>query len=64
MDVEIFLHNELAQTPIYPDIISLFCENSAQEWGDTSICRTDFLFKNLFESQPEQCNKLEQLGIK
>jgi len=62
--VEIYLHNEMAQTPIYPSIISLFCENAADQGGATAICRSDQMYQKLIKVAPEQTQKLEQLGIK
>ena len=38
-DVEIYLHNEMAQTPVFPNIISLFCEKTADTGGATILCR-------------------------
>jgi len=63
-EVEIYLHNEMAQTPIYPDIISLFCENSADQGGATALCRSDLVYRQLLALQPQKCEKLERLGIK
>lgn len=63
-DVEIYLHNEMAQTPIYPGIISLFCESAADKGGATVICRSDSIYQQLIELEPELTNKLEKEGIK
>lgn len=63
-DVEIFLHNEMAQTPIYPEIISLFCESAADKGGETVICRSDSIYKKLVTMEPELTEKLEEKGIK
>jgi len=63
-NVEIYLHNEMAQTPIYPEIISLFCENAADQGGATALCRSDWVYRQLLAQQPQQCEKLERLGIK
>lgn len=63
-DVEIYLHNEMAQTPIHPDIISLFCEHAADQGGATVICRSDFIYEQLVLAEPELTHKLEQTGIK
>lgn len=63
-DVEIYLHNEMAQTPIYPNIISLFCESAAEEGGATAVCRSDLIYDRLVAEMPEETNKLEQMGIK
>ena len=63
-NVEIYLHNEMAQTPIYPNIISLFCEASADTGGATSICRSDKVYEQLALSEPELTYKLAAVGIK
>jgi len=63
-DVEIYLHNEMAQTPFYPSIISLFCEKPADTGGATVVCRSDFVYERLFAAEPELTKKLEQVGVK
>lgn len=63
-EVEIYLHNEMAQTPVYPAIISLFCEHAADHGGATVICRSDFVYQQLLAALPELTNKLAQVGIK
>ena len=63
-DVEIYLHNEMAQTPIYPERISLFCEAAALEGGETAICRSDILYSALHNAEPELMDKLEKTGVK
>jgi len=63
-DVEIYLHNEMAQTPLYPGRISLFCEEAADNGGATVICRSDEIYKALVEYDVETTNKLEEVGIK
>ncbi|MEM8942551.1 MAG: TauD/TfdA family dioxygenase [Pseudomonadota bacterium] len=63
-DVEIFLHSEMAQTPIYPSVISLFCQTSADVGGATVLCRSDTLYQELLKRDPELTMKLERLGIR
>ncbi|MGK0499681.1 MAG: alpha-ketoglutarate-dependent taurine dioxygenase [Oceanicoccus sp.] len=63
-EVEIYLHNEMAQTPVYPEIISLFCENAADLGGATVICRSDVIYQALLVAEPEATNKLEANGVK
>ncbi len=63
-DVEIYLHNEMAQTPIFPNIISLFCEAAAEEGGETAISRSDLIYQALYQAHPKQTDQLEELGIK
>lgn len=63
-DVEIYLHNEMAQTPLYPGRISLFCEEAADQGGATVVCRSDEMYNQLITYDAETTNKLEQMGIK
>src|SRR6056300_129688 len=63
-DVAIYIHNEMAQTPIFPNIISLFCESAAEHAGETMLCRSDRIYEGLVACEPELTAKLEQVGIK
>ena len=63
-EVEIYLHNEMAQTPFYPSIISLFCESAAEDGGATVICRSDSMYDGLRDAAPRDTEKLEQVGVK
>lgn len=63
-EVAINLHNEMAQTPIYPNRISLFCESPAEQGGATVLCRSDMIYNELIKVEPELTNKLEEVGIK
>jgi hypothetical protein len=63
-DIEIYLHNEMAQTPIYPSRISLFCEEAADNGGETVICRSDEIYNQLVAFDEKTTNKLEEFGIK
>ena len=63
-DVEIFLHHEMAQTPISPSKLFFFCKSAADEGGATPICRSDLLFKSLAESQPDLAADFENKGLK
>lgn len=63
-DVEIYLHNEMAQTPIYPDKIFFFCLAPAQFGGASPICRSDMLFRGLEDTMPELAKAFEEKGVK
>ena len=63
-NIEIYLHNEMAQTPVFPNIISLFCEASADSGGATTICRSDTVYEKLAVAEPALTAKLADLGIK
>ena len=51
-DVSIFLHHEMAQTPIYPSRLFFFCEQPARQGGATPICRSDLLLTRLAAAAP------------
>ncbi len=63
-EVEIYLHNEMAQTPIFPNIISLFCEKSADTGGATILCRSDIVYQKIAAAEPQLTEKLVEFGIK
>ena len=50
-DITIFLHHEMAQTPIYPSKLIFFCQKAAAEGGATPICRSDVLWERLKEER-------------
>ena len=62
--MEIFLHSEMAQTPIYPSVISLFCQAAAEQGGATVLCRSDRVYDELLAMEPELTGQLEALGIR
>lgn len=63
-DVEIYLHNEMAQTPIYPDKIFFFCLTPAETGGESPICRSDILYNALHKANPELADTFEEKGVK
>ena len=44
-DTNIFLHHEMAQTPIYPSELFFYCNIAADAGGATPICRSDILLE-------------------
>lgn len=60
----IFLHNEMAQTPIFPTRLFFFCERSAETQGETSLCRCDYLYDELLKADPEFIRACEEKGVK
>jgi hypothetical protein len=50
--VTIYLHHEMAQTPVYPAKLFFFCEQPAETGGATPICRSDVLWERLKERCP------------
>lgn len=62
--VSIFLHHEMAQTPVYPSKLFFFCEQAADSGGATPLCRSDILLDRLKDSDPEFVSKCERLGVR
>ena len=62
-DVSIFLHHEMAQTPIYPSRLFFFCEQPARQGGATPICRSDLLLTRLAAAAPEFGRDCETKGV-
>ncbi|MBO0699283.1 MAG: TauD/TfdA family dioxygenase [Zavarzinella sp.] len=63
-EVTIYLHHEMAQTPVYPSRLFFFCEQPAATGGATPICRSDVLWERLSESCPHFCRDLEARGLR
>ncbi|MEM9481162.1 MAG: TauD/TfdA family dioxygenase [Verrucomicrobiota bacterium] len=62
-DVTIFLHHEMAQTPVYPSKLLFFCEQAAEVGGATPVCRSDALFARLKNDCPDFADACEQKGL-
>ncbi|MFT5465559.1 MAG: hypothetical protein ACI8UO_000654 [Verrucomicrobiales bacterium] len=62
-DVTIFLHHEMAQTPIYPSKLFFFCEHAAETGGATPLCRSDVLFDRMLEECPKFASDCESKGL-
>lgn len=63
-DVRIFLHHEMAQTPVYPSKLFFFCEQAASAGGATPLCRSDLLFERITEELPDFADKCSRLGLR
>lgn len=63
-EVTIYLHHEMAQTPIYPSKLLFFCEKAAEEGGATPLCRSDVLMEMLYKQLPEFAKNCEEKGLK
>ncbi len=62
--VMIYLHHEMAQTPIYPSMLFFFCEKPAEEGGATPLCRSDVLWERLAERRPEFARDCMEKGLR
>ncbi|MEZ6121548.1 MAG: TauD/TfdA family dioxygenase [Planctomycetaceae bacterium] len=61
--VNICLHHEMAQTPIYPSKLFFFCEKAADSGGATPICRSDVLFRRMQQQLPEFAAACDEKGL-
>ena len=62
--VSIFLHHEMAQTPIYPSKLFFYCEQAAHSGGATPLCRSDILLQELTKQAPEFVAACSKLGVR
>lgn len=63
-DVEIYLHHEMAQTPISPDKLFFFCQSAAEKGGATPVCRSDQLYAALVREDPQLAQDFLHKGVK
>jgi len=62
--VSIYLHHEMAQTPIYPSKLFFFCEQASESGGATPLCRSDILLKELERVAPEFVADCREKGVR
>lgn len=62
-EVTIFLHHEMAQTPIYPSKLLFYCEHAAATGGATPLCRSDKLFELMQQEIPAFATDCETKGL-
>ncbi|MGD9648411.1 MAG: TauD/TfdA family dioxygenase [Pirellulales bacterium] len=62
--INIFLHHEMAQTPIYPSRLFFFCEQPATSGGATPICRSDIVWERLVAMAPDFARDCETKGLR
>ena len=63
-EVEIYLHHEMAQTPVSPSVL-FFCCISAPTWGGaTPLCRSDKLFSAFKAAHPVWTKQLTDKGLR
>ncbi len=63
-NVTIYLHHEMAQTPIFPSKLFFFCQCPAEQGGATPLCRSDVLFEQLRQRCPEFIRDCEAKGLR
>lgn len=62
--VTIYLHHEMAQTPVYPSRLFFFCEQPADTGGATPVCRSDVLWERLKDRCPAFARDCEAKGLR
>ncbi len=62
-EIEIFLHHEMAQTPTYPKYIFFFCKSAALKGGQTPLCRSDDLYKEILKEDEGLLDEFEKHGV-
>ncbi len=61
---EIFLHHEMAQTPLYPAKLFFYCEIAPQEGGATPLCRSDWVLERLTAMAPQFVARAQEHGVR
>ena len=62
--IGIYLHHEMAQTPVYPSGLFFFCEQAAAAGGATPLCRSDVLLQRMEAQLPAFVQACEERGVK
>ncbi len=62
-EVSIFLHHEMAQTPVFPSKLFFYCEQAAERGGATPICRSDTLLEQLEAEAPDFVAACRDRGV-
>ncbi len=62
-ETSIFLHHEMAQTPIYPSKLFFFCEIAPTKGGATPICRSDILLEELEKVDADLVKRFTEKGV-
>lgn len=63
-DVEIYLHHEMAQTPVYPKTLFFCCLSAAERGGATPLCRSDLLYARFKSEHPDWAAQFAEQGLK
>ena len=63
-ETSIFLHHEMAQTPVYPSKLFFYCNIAADEGGATPLCRSDILFEKLMDEVPDLMTEFAEKGVR
>lgn len=61
---EIFLHHEMAQTPLYPAKLFFYCEIAAEKGGATPLCRSDWVLDRIRAEHRGFYNAVRAEGVR
>lgn len=61
---EIFLHHEMAQTPLYPAKLFFYCEIAPESGGATPLCRSDRVLDRIHAEHPDFHAALLHHGVR
>ncbi|MBX7527710.1 TauD/TfdA family dioxygenase [Qipengyuania vesicularis] len=61
---EIYLHHEMAQTPLYPSKLFFYCEIAPHEGGATPLCRSDLLYSRMKDADAAQAEAFAARGVR
>ncbi|GAA4035976.1 TauD/TfdA family dioxygenase [Parerythrobacter jejuensis] len=63
-ETSIYLHHEMAQTPVYPAMLFFYCEVAPDEGGATPICRSDWVLDAMEAKNPGQVEEFASKGVR
>ncbi len=63
-ETSIYLHHEMAQTPIYPSKLFFYCQIAADKGGATPLCRSDVLLEKLAKEDPDLVQAFADKGVR
>ena len=61
---EIFLHHEMAQTPLFPSKLFFYCEIADMSGGATPLCRSDWVLERLAAQAPAFVDRVKAEGVR
>lgn len=63
-NITIYLHHEMAQTPIFPSRLFFYCQQAAEQGGATPLCRSDVLYERIQQRFPQFAHDCETKGLR
>ncbi|WP_246218626.1 TauD/TfdA family dioxygenase [Parasphingorhabdus halotolerans] len=63
-ETSIFLHHEMAQTPLYPSKLFFYCNIAAEKGGETPLCRSDILLEKMEAADPALVTEFVTKGVR